>query len=208
MHFLDPVSIIQTAGIIGVIAVVFAETGILLGIFFPGDSLLFAAGLFASKGFFNIYILLIGSIIAAVLGDTVSYWIGRKIGPKIFVREDSFFFKKRYIEMTKEFYDIHGARALVLARFVPIVRTIAPLLAGVGEMPYYTFFSYNVFGGILWASIASLAGYFIGSVVPDSVHYITYIALAIIVVSFIPAILEYMRNVTEERASAHKDSKK
>src|SRR3989338_10841351 len=131
LHFLEPIFLIRTLGAIGVIIIIFAESGLFFGFFLPGDSLLFTAGLVASQGYLNIWILIVGSAIAAILGDSVGYAFGRKVGPRLFNREDSRFFKKAYLERTKVFYQKYGKKTIVLARFIPIVRTFAPILAGV-----------------------------------------------------------------------------
>lgn len=192
-QLLDPQFLVQTLGLIGVIAIVFAESGLFFGFFFPGDSLLFTAGLFASQGHLNIYVLVIGSILAAILGDSVGYSFGRKVGPKLFSREDSFFFHKKHAERAKAFYEKYGVKTIILARFVPIVRTFAPIVAGVGEMKYKTFLSYNVIGGILWAGVMTLAGFFLGKAFPGIGTYLHYIIILIIAISIIPIIIEWIR---------------
>lgn len=192
--WLEPLIIIQTVGLIGVWAIVFAESGLFFGFFFPGDSLLFTAGFLASQGLLNIWTLAFGCAIAAILGDSVGYWFGRKVGPKIFSREDSFFFNKKHILRTKSFYDRYGKKTIILARFVPIVRTFAPILAGVGEMNYRTFLSYNVIGGILWTFAFTWGGYLLGNLIPNSEKYLTFIIVGIIIVSLIPAAIEVVRS--------------
>lgn len=192
-QLLDPQFLVQTLGLVGVIVIVFAESGLFFGFFFPGDSLLFTAGLFASQGHLNIYILVIGSILAAILGDSVGYSFGRKVGPKLFSREDSFFFHKKHAERAKVFYEKYGVKTIILARFVPIVRTFAPIVAGVGEMKYKTFISYNVIGGVLWAGTMTLAGFFLGKAFPEISAYLHLIIAAIIVISIIPIVLEWWR---------------
>lgn len=190
MHFLDPILIIKTAGLIGVLLIVFAESGLFFGFFLPGDSLLFTAGLIASQGSINIYALLSLSFLCAVLGDAVGFWFGAKIGPALFKRERSFFFRPEHLEKTKNFYDKYGKKTIILARFLPIIRTFAPILAGVAQMKYRTFFIYNVIGGLLWTQSMVLLGYILGSFVPNIEKYITPIILVIIVVSFLPGIRE------------------
>src|SRR3989338_1275240 len=159
-------TLITGLGYWGIIAVVFAESGLFFGFFLPGDSLLFIAGLLASRQVFSIEALVIGSGIAAVLGDNVGYHFGKKVGVKLFVREDSFFFHKDHIKRAQHFYEKHGKKAIVLARFVPIILTFAPIAAGVGDMEYKTFFAYNIIGGVLWTAGFTLMGYFIGDVLP------------------------------------------
>lgn len=191
---LDPMFLVKTAGLAGVIAVVFAESGLFFGFFFPGDSLLFTAGLLASQGFLPIGWLLIGTFFAAVLGDSVGYWFGKKSGPTIFAREDSLFFHKKHIERAQQFYAIHGKKTIILARFVPIVRTFAPILAGVGHMEYRTFVTYNIIGGAIWAIGLTTLGYFLGSFIPSVDRYLLPIVLGIIAVSFVPIVREYLRS--------------
>lgn len=191
---LDPMFLVKTAGLAGVIAVVFAESGLFFGFFFPGDSLLFTAGLLASQGLLPIGWLLIGTFFAAVLGDSVGYWFGKKTGPAIFAREDSLFFHKKHIERAQKFYEIHGKKTIILARFVPIVRTFAPILAGVGRMEYRTFVTYNIIGGAIWAIGLTVLGYFLGSFIPSVDQYLLPIVLGIIAISFIPIIREYLRS--------------
>lgn len=192
-HF-DITQLIQTAGYLGLFGIVFAETGLFFGFFFPGDSLLFTAGLIASQGFLNIWVLAPLMIIGAVLGDTFGYWFGAKVGPKIFNREDSFFFHKKHIERTQKFYSKYGVKTVMFSRFVPVVRTFAPILAGVGNMPYMVFLRYNVIGGIAWGGGMTLLGYFLGSAIPGIEKYLLLIILAIIVISFLPIIHEVVNN--------------
>ncbi len=189
LHY-DPVLFIETVGYVGLFSIIFAESGLFFGFFFPGDSLLFAAGLLASQGFFSIIPLIIGLLFAAILGDNVGYWFGAKVGPAIFSREDSLFFHKKHIDRTERFYAKYGPKAVVLARFVPIVRTFAPILAGVGKMAYGRFLRYNILGGLLWAAGVTSMGYFLGQSIPDSEKFITPIILVIIVVSFLPILFE------------------
>lgn len=192
-NLLNPLDIIKTLGLFGVFLTIFAETGLFFGFFLPGDSLLFTAGFLSSQGHLNLAVLLVGAFAAAVIGDTVGYFFGAKAGPQIFRREDSFFFKKSYLFRTKEFYERHGKKTIVLARFLPIVRTFAPILAGVGNMEYPSFFFYNITGGLLWTLCLGLAGFALGDIIPDADRYLLPIVIAIIVVSFIPSALEFFR---------------
>ena len=185
------IPLIETVGYIGVFGMIFAETGLLVGFFFPGDTLLFAAGILASKGIFNIVILLTGASIMAILGDTTGYMIGKKIGPKIFVREDSLFFKQAYVARAQHFFQKHGRKTIFLSRYIPIVRTFAPVVAGVGEMPYHTFLLFNIAGGIVWCFSIGLAGYFLGARIPNIDQYVLPIVVGIFVLSFLPVIRQF-----------------
>ena len=190
---IDPILIIKTVGLVGVVLIVFAETGLFFGFFFPGDSLLFTAGIFASQGFFSIQILLILCIISAILGDSIGYWSGKKYGRQLFDKDKGFFFKKKRLYEAELFYEKHGKSTIIIARFVPIIRTFAPIVAGIGNMNYRTFISYNIFGGILWVSMLLLSGYFLGSLIPNPDRYIIPIAFLIIFISFIPIILKFIK---------------
>ena len=199
-HLLEPIFLIKTLGALGVIVIIFAESGLFFGFFLPGDSLLFTAGLVASQGYINLWILLAGCAVAAIAGDSVGYAFGRKVGPKLFAREDSRFFKKAYLERTEKFYERHGKKTIFLARFIPIVRTFAPILAGIGSMPYQTFLMYNICGGLGWSVGLLALGFGLGKFVPDIDHYILPIVLLIIVLSMVPTFVEFLRNRATPRA--------
>lgn len=184
----DIIAFVEAAGYLGLFAIVFAECGLLVGAIFPGDSLLFTAGLLASRGYLNVVILIPLLFVAAVAGDNVGYWIGKKSGPRVFTREESFFFHKDHAERARRFFEEHGAKSIVLARFVPIVRTFVPVLAGVGKMDYRTFFRFNLIGGALWSAGITLAGFFLGNVVPDIDAYLLPIVGAVVLISFYPLI--------------------
>jgi membrane-associated protein len=190
LNTIDPIFIIKTLGLIGVLFIVFAETGLFFGFFFPGDSLLFTAGLFASQGFLNIQMLLWGAFIMAVFGDSFGYWFGKKIGPRIFTKEDAFFFHKRHVDRAQKFYEKYGKKTIILARFVPIVRTFAPIVAGVGLMKYSDFITYNIAGGFLWSFIMVLGGFLLGNVIPNIDKYILPIVTLIILISLLPLFWE------------------
>lgn len=190
---LDLLHLVQIIGYPGLFAIIFIESGIFFGFFLPGGSLLFTSGVLASAGIFNIWILAPLLVVAAILGDNVGYWFGSKVGPAIFKREDSRFFKKDHLERTHAFFRRYGKRTVVLARFVPIVRTFAPILAGVGSMEYRVFFFYNALGAMLWAGGVTLAGYFLAQAVPDAERYLGPIILGIVVVSTIPLLVEWWR---------------
>ena len=191
MHFLDIVPLIKTFGIVGVFTFVFAESGLFFGFFLPGDSLLFTAGVFASAGYYNLGVLFIGAFICAVLGDTVGYWSGKKLGSKLFARPDSFFFNKKNLDKTAHFYEKYGNKTILLARFVPIVRTFAPIMAGAAQMKYKDFFFYNILGGFFWTSIMVLTGYFLGNSIKNIDTYILPITGLIILLSIIPIIVGF-----------------
>lgn len=197
LHF-DPAVLIETFGYVGLFIIVFAESGFLLGFFFPGDSLLFTAGLLASQGLLHIESTVALVVVAAIAGDSFGYWFGAKAGPRIFTREDSLFFHKKHIERTRKFYLKYGARAVIIARFVPVVRTFTPILAGVGSMPYRTFARYNIIGGTLWGAGMTLLGYFLGTLIPGIDHYLLPIVLAIIVISFFPIAREVIKGRNEK----------
>lgn len=192
--YLDPKFLVQTLGTFGVVAIIFAESGLFFGFFLPGDSLLFTAGLLASQGHIDFWPLLVLCAVAAIVGDSVGYAFGRKVGPKLFVREDSRFFKKAYLERTKIFYEKHGKKTIILARFVPIIRTFAPILAGVGGMHYRTFLSYNIIGGLGWTIGLLSLGYVLGKTIPDIDRYLLPIILLIIILSMIPNVIEFIRS--------------
>ncbi|MCK9351845.1 MAG: VTT domain-containing protein [Candidatus Pacebacteria bacterium] len=183
----DIVAIIKTAGYFGVTAIIFAESGLLLGFFLPGDSLLFTAGVLAAAGFLNIWILVPLVFAAAVLGDNLGYFLGRKAGVKLFQREESFFFKRSNVDKAKKFFEEHGRRSIVLARFVPVVRAFVPPIAGVGQMEYRRFLAYDLLGGALWACGLPILGYVLGTTVPDIDRYLLPIVGFIIFVSLLPA---------------------
>ena len=190
----DIVALIKTVGYFGVFGIIFAESGLLIGFFLPGDSLLFTAGFLASQDYLNIWILVTGSVISAILGDNVGYAFGKKIGVKIFTKEDSLFFHKDNIKKTQDFFEKHGPKALILARFVPIVRTFTPILAGVGTMEYKVFFLYNVVGGILWAFGLPMLGFTLGNLIPDIDKYLLPIILLIIFVSVLPNLIHIYKD--------------
>ena len=200
LHF-DLEQLIRTVGYVGVFLMIFAESGLLIGVFLPGDSLLFTAGFLSSAGFFNIFVLALGCFIAAVLGDNVGYSFGKRYGRRIFNKEDSFWFHKRNLEAAERFYEKHGGKAIVLARFTPIVRTFAPIVAGIGNMHYRTFFWYNLLGGLLWAVGLTVAGYFLGSLIPDVDRYLLPIVLLIIFLSLLPSAIHLVRELLIRRTT-------
>lgn len=185
-HF-DLESVIRTVGYLGVFAIVFAETGLFFGVFLPGDSLLFTAGFLASQGYFNIAVLAVGCFVAAVLGDATGYYIGDKMGRRLFTKPESRFFKPGYLLKAQFFFEQHGGKAIILGRFMPIVRTMVPMVAGAGTMPYRKFFTYNVFGGLIWGVGITVAGYILGDTIPGVDKYLIPIILVILIVSIAPS---------------------
>ena len=192
--FLNPETIISSLGMIGVIAIIFCETGLFFGFFFPGDSLLFTAGFLATQGHVSLPILLIGTFIAAVVGDSVGYAFGVRMGPALFTREDSVVFNKEHIIRAQHFYEKYGKKTIIFARFVPIVRTFAPIVAGIGNMKYRTFITYNIIGGLVWTSGMLLMGYVFGSIIPNPDRYIIPVIAVIVIVSASPALIEIFKN--------------
>ena len=178
--------------------VIFCETGLVITPFLPGDSLIFAAGTFAARGDLNVVGLFLALAAAAVIGDSVNYWIGKIIGPKVFQKENSRVFKKAYLERTHNFYEKYGAETIIIARFVPIVRTFAPFVAGIGRMSYGKFLSYNVVGGVGWVALFTFGGYFFGNI-PFVRRNFSLVIIAIIVISLVPAVVEILKHRKREK---------
>lgn len=208
--WLDPQSMIESLGpwaLIGLAAVIFAECGLLVGFFLPGDSLLFVAGLLVARdcadGFcidYPITLVALVFTLAAVAGNITGYWIGRKAGPTVFSKPDSRLFRREYVERTQQFFDNHGTRAIILARFIPIVRTFITVMAGVGRMDYRTYVIYSTIGGVIWATGVTLLGYFLGNVTFIA-NNIEAILIGVVLVSFIPVFVEYLRHKRSGQAS-------
>ena len=191
---IDLPSFVKTAGYLGLFGIVFAESGLLIGFFLPGDSLLFTAGFLASRGFFNIGFIALLCFLGAVLGDSVGYALGKKTGPMIFQKEESIFFSKRHLERARLFYERHGGKTIILARFMPVIRTFAPILAGVGVMRYRTFLFYNIIGGALWAAGLPFAGYILGAAIPNVDRYLIPIVVGIVALSILPPAIHTLRD--------------
>ena len=191
--WIDPEYLIKTFGMIGILAIVFIETGLLIGFFLPGDSLLFTAGLLSAQGILpDIWILLVTIPIAAIAGDQVGYLIGRKFGPPLFNRPDSRFFRREYVDKSAAFFEKHGPKTVVIARFVPVMRTFVPVMAGTSHMRYRTFVTYNVLGGLLWGVGVPALGYSLGQI-EFVKNNIELILLAIVFLSVIPVAIELMK---------------
>jgi membrane-associated protein len=180
--------LIKAVGYAGLFAIVFAESGLLIGFFLPGDSLLFTAGFLASEGYLHIGILVPLCVIAAITGDAVGYAFGRQVGRRLYDRPDSRFFKKKHLLAAEAFYEKHGGKTIVLARFLPVVRTFAPIVAGASNMQYRRFAIYNVFGGILWGAGVTIAGYLLGEAIPEVDRYLLPIIALIIFISIVPTL--------------------
>lgn len=195
MDLLDPEQLLETFGTLGLFLIVFAESGLLVGFFLPGDSLLFTAGLLSSQEKLPaLPVLLVGCFVAAVAGDQVGYQFGQRVGPALFRRPDSRLFRQSHVERARRYFDEHGAKTIVLARFVPIVRTFAPILAGVGGMRYRTFAVFNVVGALLWAVGVTAAGYVLGQSIPSIDRYLLPVIALIVAASVAPVGLEVLRS--------------
>jgi membrane-associated protein len=210
LEALDPEKLIRSGGYILLFAIIFAESGLLIGFFLPGDSLLFIAGM-ASAGtlvqsagadavHLNIWVVLIGVFIAAVTGDQVGYAFGKKTGPALFKRPDSRFFKHEHLEKAQNFFDVHGPRAIVLARFVPVIRTFCPIVAGAGKMEYRVFLRYNLIGGLLWGVGVTLLGFFLGNI-PLVANNIEIALLMVVGISILPILIEVVRSKRKSKTS-------
>jgi len=198
----DPKDLIEAFGTIGILAIVFAESGLLAGFFLPGDSLLFTAGVLASQGHLDLAVLVVGCPAAAVAGDQVGFWFGRRVGPALFRRPDARFFRQRNLELARDYFARHGPRTIVFARFMPLVRTFAPVVAGVAAMPWRTFVVFNVIGGVVWGAGSVLAGWGLGQV-GGGEGWLYPVAALIFGLSFVPVIIEVvgLRRAGPERPS-------
>lgn len=191
-HF-DLEELIRAVGYLGLFGIIFAETGLLVGFFLPGDSLLFTAGFLASQGYLNIALLVLVCFVAAVVGDATGYAFGNRVGRRLFRRPESLLFNPDHLQRAERFFERHGGKAIILARFLPIVRTFIPVVAGIGSMSYPRFLSFNIIGAILWAIGLPLAGYFLGSAIPSVDRYLLPIILVIIIVSVLPTAIHVWR---------------
>jgi membrane-associated protein len=196
----DVEGIVRWGGLAALVVIIFSETGLLVGFFLPGDSLLVTAGIYCTSAnpeqapLLNIVLVNVLVSLAAIAGDTVGYWIGAKSGPKLFTREQSLFFSKKHLLRTKEFYERHGGKTIIIARFLPFIRTFAPVVAGIGKMEYRRFLSFNVFGGIGWVFSMSMLGFTLGKIYPPITKQIDKVIIVIIFVSLLPGIISFLAN--------------
>lgn len=205
-QLLDPEYILNHGGFYIVCLIVFAETGLFFGFFLPGDYLLFLAGLFCASGQIDVTItqMYLGILFSGILGNFAGYWFGYRTGPMLFRRQDSLIFKKKYVIMAEEFYQKYGGRALVIGRFVPIIRTFAPIFAGVVKLDLKKFILYNVLGALIWVTGLTLSGYFLGILFPGLLNYIEYIIVALIVVAFLPLVYGVLKRMNENKKKQNK----
>ena len=190
----DVEGLIRWGGLLMLVAIVFAETGLMFGFFLPGDSLLVTAGVFAAAGHLDIISLLFWVTLAAIVGDQLGYYIGYRTGPRIFRRQDSLLFKRDHLLRARDFYERHGGKTIILARFIPVIRTFAPVVAGVGQMEYRRFVTFNVVGGVLWVWGMTLLGVTLGNAVPDIDKHIHVVIAVVVFLSILPAVIEYVRS--------------
>jgi membrane-associated protein len=192
---LDPTLIIKTAGLLGIFLIVFCESGLFFGFFLPGDTLLFASGIFALQGLFPISLLITIIAIASMLGGFIGYWSGKTMGRKLFERQSSFFFNKNRVQDVERFYNKYGPITILIARFIPFVRTFSPIIAGVGKMKYKAFLFYNIIGAVIWASVVPLIGYYFGGLIPNPDRFLLPVAIIIVGFSFLPFILKFVHHL-------------
>jgi membrane-associated protein len=207
--YLDPRTI-AAAGYVVLILVVFAETGLAMGFFLPGDSLLVVAGIFAARGDLNVFVLLVTLFVAAVVGDGVGFWTGQKLGPRLFRREKSLLFRPGHLEKANAFYEKYGGKTIIIARFVPIVRTFAPIVAGAANMEYRKFVLFNVVGGFAWVFSMILTGYFLGNLLRDRFgvnldEHIEWVVIIVVALSLLPPVIEYLKSRREKARAAAGD---
>ena len=193
------IPLIQTVGYIGIFAIIFIETGMLFGFFFPGDTLLFSVGVLASEHYLNLPLVIIVLSVAAVGGGMFGYWTGGKLGPKIFTRDDSAFFKKSHVVRAEKFFARHGNITVFIARYIPVVRTFIPTIAGVARMQYRKFFTYNLVGGVAWCTLIVLIGYFFGQKIPNIDAYLLPIVGVACAASFLPILIEVFKKKHKTR---------
>lgn len=196
--------LILGGGYLAIGLTIFAESGLLIGFFLPGDTLLFGAGILAAQGVFSLPLLITTIVVAAIVGDNVGYSIGRRFGPRLFKRKDGAIFRQEYLQRAQEFYQKHGGKTIILARFVPIVRTFAPVVAGIGDMPRKTFFMYNIIGGLLWGISLPALGYYVGSKVPGIEKLVEPVIFGVVILSVAPALIHLLRQDNFRAAAKQK----
>jgi membrane-associated protein len=199
--------LVQWAGLFGLAAIIFSETGLLIGVFLPGDSLLVTAGLLAARGYLNVYALASVLTVAAICGNSVGYFIGRTTGPRIFSRENSLFFNKKHAIRAHEFYEKHGRKTIVLAQFMPIIRTFGPVVAGVGGMKFRTFITFNIMGAVLWIWSMVAIGYFLGSYIPGIDQHIEIVVAIVVFISLLPGLISWYRGKRAKQYDGSSGSK-
>jgi membrane-associated protein len=199
--------LVQWAGLFGLAAIIFSETGLLIGVFLPGDSLLVTAGLLAARGYLNVYALAPVLTVAAICGNSVGYFIGRATGPRIFSRENSLFFNKKHAIRAHEFYEKHGRKTIVLAQFMPIIRTFGPVVAGVGGMKFRTFITFNIIGAVLWIWSMVAIGYFLGSYIPGIDQHIEIVVAIVVFISLLPGLISWYRGKRAKQYDGSSGSK-
>ena len=198
----DVQGLIRWGGILGVCTIVFIETGFFVGFFLPGDSLLVTAGVFAAAHLLDLKTLVSLSVVCAIAGDQLGYWIGRSAGPALFKREDSLIFKRRHLDRAHAFYERYGGKTVILARYVPVIRTFCPPVAGAAGMPYSRYFTYDIIGGLLWVGTMELGGYFLGSLVPNIDKRIHYVIAVVVFLSLLPALIGWWNERRKHKRSA------
>jgi membrane-associated protein len=194
--------LVRLGGLVGLVLIVFAETGLMIGFFLPGDSLLMTAGIFAARGDFDITILNVALALAAIAGDATGYYIGYRTGKALYSRPNSLLFRREHLLKTHDFYERHGGKTIVIARFVPILRTFAPVVAGVATMTYRHFAVYNIAGGIAWVTSMTLIGYFLGRSVPDIDRYLHLLIAGVIFLSLLPGLVAWLKSRSDDRKHA------
>jgi membrane-associated protein len=198
----DLPELVRWAGLIGLTAIIFSETGLLVGVFLPGDSLLVTAGLLSARGYLNVYTLVPALMAAAICGNSLGYFIGHATGPRIFNRENSLFFNKKHAIRAHEFYARHGRKTIVLAQFMPVIRTFSPVIAGVGGMEFRTFITFNVIGAIVWVGSMVSIGYFLGSYIPGIDQHIEIVVAIVVFISILPGLIGSYRSRRARRYTA------
>ena len=191
--------LIGWGGYLVLFLIIFAETGLFVGFFLPGDSLLITAGIFAGAGKLDIVLLCVALITAAIIGDSTGYWFGEKFGKRLFTKDHSKLFKRKHLMKAKDFYDRHGGKTIIIARFVPVIRTFAPIVAGATDMHYRKFLHYNIIGGVVWVLLMTLTGFYLGSTIPNIENNIGPLVLVVIILSLIPAIIGYIKEKKRDR---------